>query len=245
MGHYIEETIRSVLNQSYYDIEYIVVDGCSTDDTAYILEIYKDEIDHIVIEKDDGIYDAMNKGLELASGDIVAFINADDFYSTDTAVSEIVEIFNNSPDYSVVLTTVNYVNESNLQSVVRYYPSIFFEKWMLRIGIMPPHLGTFIKKSIYTEIGNYKSDYKIAGDFELFVRLFLKQDIPFRKVSDSFVTMRTGGTSKLTLKNFHRITCEMLRSLKENNIYSHYLFMFLRVPLKISWTFYFKFLKKK
>ncbi len=228
----IRDTIESVLAQKYSDIEYIVVDGQSTDKTMNILREYQGRIAKIISEPDKGIYDAMNKGVALAKGDVIGILNSDDFYRTDHSISEVVAEFQKSPTTDMVLGSVDFVNEHDLSHAVRYYKSTGFKPWKLRFGLMAPHPAAFIRHEAYKQVGTYKLNYKISADFDFFVRALLVYKLSFITVDKVWVRMRVGGVSTSGLQSYKVSTQEMLRSFKENERYTNFLFLLLRLPLK-------------
>ncbi|AFI05016.1 glycosyltransferase family 2 protein [Helicobacter cetorum] len=232
----IRDTIESVLNQSYENIEYIIIDGKSTDNTLKIIQEYGNKITRIVSEPDRGIYDAMNKGIKLASGDIVALLNSDDFYTHSDVVEKIVHIFENQCCDSVYADLV-FVNPNNLEKVVRYYESGEFKPKSLLYGVVPAHPTLFIKKEIYERYGLYKTDYKISADFEMIIRLFVKEQMSFAYLKEVIVKMRTGGASTNGLKSLILRNQENIRACKENGIQANWFSMLLKYPRKILGLF--------
>ncbi len=231
-SQYIRSSIESVLSQSYIDIEYIIIDGASTDGTLAIINEYADRIAHIISEPDKGIYDAMNKGIALATGDVIGILNSDDFYPHSEVISNVVKVFERNPDIDMVLGNVEFVNPDNLQQVVRQYSSFNFSPWKLRFGFMPAHPAAFIKKSAYDLVGKYKLGYIIAADFDMFVRLLLINKLTFTKINDVFVRMRIGGVSTSGIRSNFIASSEMLRALRSNSIYSNSLFISIRLLVK-------------
>lgn len=236
----VKNALETVLSQTHPNIEYIVIDGASTDGTLEIIQLYKDKIATLISEPDKGIYDAMNKGIELASGDIVGILNSDDFYLHNDVISNVCEQFELRPNIDMVFGNVEFIQAPNLSKVVRLYSSFNFSLWKLRFGFMPAHPATFIRKSVYSKYGLYKLGYKIAADYEMFVRLLLVNRLKFFKVNKTFVRMRTGGVSTSNLKSNWTISKEMMKSLHDNDIYSNYIFLILRLPFK----YFAKFRKK-
>ena len=230
----IRGTIESVLSQNYEYIEYIVIDGGSTDSTLDIINEFKGKIHVVVSEPDSGIYDAMNKGVMLSSGDVIGVINSDDFYPDNNVISMVVKVFQEDYDSELVLGGIDFVKNTDLDHSVRKYTSKYFMLWMMRFGIMPPHPAVFIRKKAYDRIGKYKLDYKIAADFDLLLRLLEVDKVSYTKLDYICVRMRLGGVSTEGLSSFKVISSEILRSLKENDIYSNSLFVFLRVVSKIK-----------
>ena len=240
-SQFLESAITSVLAQKYSDIEYIVIDGGSDDGTLAILKTYSDRITHVISEPDKGIYDAMNKGLALATGDVIGILNSDDFYPHTNVINEVVSAFESSPLADMVLGNVDFVMPSELNKPVRYYSSYSFRPWKMRFGFMPAHPGAFIKKSAYDEIGKYKLGYQIGADFDMFVRLLLVKKMPYFKLNQMLVRMRVGGISTSGFKSYLVSSKEIMRSLKENRIYSNSLFVLLRLPVKFFQMFITKF----
>lgn len=228
---FIQSAIDSVLFQSHDDIEYILIDGGSKDGTIQIIQSYGDKIAHFVSEPDKGIYDAMNKGLALATGEVIGILNSDDFYPHKDVIAEVVKAFEASPDADMVLGNVDFVAPDNLDRPVRFYSSYNFTPWKMRFGFMPAHPGAFIKRSAYGKLGNYKLGFKIGADFEWFVRAFLVHGLSYIKVNRVFVRMRQGGISTSGLKSNWIATKDMHKALFVNNK-SSYGLVFWRLPIK-------------
>ena len=229
----IKDAIESVLSQTYTNIEYIVIDGASTDETLNIIQPYIAKITTLVSERDGGIYDAMNKGIELASGDIVGILNSDDFYTHSKVIDEVVRKFIQNPGSDLVLGNVDFVRPDNLFKPIRFYSSFKFALWKMRFGFMPAHPSAFIKRSAYNRIGQYKVGYKIGADFDMFVRLLVVARLPYVKLNKTLIRMRVGGVSTSGIKSYVISTNEMLCSLKENQIYSNSLMVSMRLPIKL------------
>ena len=229
----INDTLRSVACQDYGDFEYIIVDGGSTDATLEICGHYDWLITHCYSEPDDGIYDAMNKGVSFASGDVIGILNSDDFYLDKNVFSEVAGFFNADPELDVLLGDVDFVNDVDLSHPVRRYSTGYFWPWMFRFGLMPPHPAVFVRKSAYDRVGLYKLGYKIAADFDLLTRLLLLGGAKYQASKKTWVRMRTGGTSTSGLKSNLIATLEMKRSLKENGLFACYVMLMCRLPLKL------------
>ena len=175
----IEHTINSVKSQDYPNIEHIIVDGGSIDSTLNIIESISSHNSVLISEPDLGIYDAMNKGLNKATGDVVALLNSDDYYPRDNIISQIVDFFTSNPSVAIVFGNVYYVKANDLTKPIRHYSSYNFSPWKMRFGFMPAHPAAFIKYSAYEKIGFYSVGYKIASDFEWFVRALLINKLPY------------------------------------------------------------------
>lgn len=197
----IEQTIKSVLSQTFKDFEYIVVDGGSNDGTVQILEKYSSQLSFIS-EKDKGIYDAMNKGLKIAKGEIVGMIGSDDFYpSTDVleAVANAFEKYQTDAIYG----DKQFVNPENTTKIVRYWTVGEYKKENWLKGWMPPHLSFYLKKSVYDKIGPYRTDFTCSADYELMLRALYKNNCSAQYLPKVVMTMRNGGTSTASWK--HRL----------------------------------------
>lgn len=229
---FINTAIDSVLSQDYANIEYIVIDGASTDGTVSIVQSYGRKIAHFVSEPDNGIYDAMNKGLALASGDVIGILNSDDFYLHENVITEVVKTFEANPAAALLLGNVDFVQADDLTRTCRFYSSFSFEPWKMRFGFMPAHPAAFIKRLAYNEVGNYTLGYSIAADFEWFVRALVVQRIPYVKLNKTLVRMREGGLSTSGFKSYWVSSKELLRALRAKGVYSNTFFLLGRLPIK-------------
>jgi len=224
--------LDSVLVQDHKDIEYIVIDGSSSDGTTEVIKSYGAKITKFVSEPDNGLYDAMNKGVALATGDIIGVLNSDDFYCNQFVISDVVKEFENNRKIDLLFGNVDFVLRDDITRPVRTYSSFSFAPWKMRFGFMPAHPAAFIKRSAYQEVGLYKLGYKIAADFDMFVRMLVSHKFRYAKLNKTLVRMRIGGVSTSGPKSYWISSKEMLRSLDENGVYSNFLFVFLRLPIK-------------
>ena len=231
-SHYIRSAIESVLAQTHENIEYILIDGGSIDGTMEIINEYVGRVTHIVSEPDKGIYDAINKGIALATGEVIGILNSDDFYSYPEVLSDVANKFEQNPDVEMVIGNVDFVSPTDLTKTVRTYCSANFSSWKLRFGFMPAHPGTFIKKSAYEQVGEYKLGYQIGADFDMFVRMLMVHKLRYSILNKTLVRMRMGGVSTSGLKSYITSTKEMMRSLDENQVYSNILMVLMRLPVK-------------
>ena len=216
----IADAIRSVLSQDYPDIEYIVIDGASTDGTQKIVQSFSDRITKFISEPDRGIYDAMNKGIALATGEIIGILNADDFYADRTIISHVVEQFQHNSVDSIFGDLI-YVRSDNLEKVVRYYSSAKFHPRQFAYGWMPAHPTFFVKRSAYEQYGLFKTDYKIAADYEILTRFLAKHQLSYRYLPKVMVKMRTGGVSTTNWKSNWILNREIIRGCAENGIHTN------------------------
>lgn len=228
----IEHTIRSVMAQTYDNIEHIIIDGGSTDATLDILLKYEDHIDYWVSERDAGIYDAMNKGIELANGHYVGMLNSDDYFSDPAALETIVSRLRISK-VDAVFSCLDIVDPANLDRVLRKYRVSTYTKFMMRIGVMPPHPTFYCKKSCYEKTGVYRTDYRIAADFEMLVRLLIKQQINWEFINATTVKMRSGGVSSSGIRSSWVVNREIIRACTENGLYTNIFMLALKLPVRL------------
>ncbi len=232
----ITDTIESVLRQSYKDIEYIIVDGNSNDNTLEIVRHYEPLFNgrmRVISEPDKGIYDAMNKGVAMATGDIVGILNSDDFYTSDDVLETIAAAFDKDMGIEAVYADIHFVNNDNLGKCVRYYSSAPFRPWMMRFGFMPAHPSFYVRRDVYRKYGTFSPDYRIASDYDLLVRLLYKHRIRTRYIKKDFVTMRTGGISTKNLRNRWLISKENVTACRKNGLYTNICFISLKYLYKI------------
>ncbi len=228
----IGHAIDSILEQTYKDIEYIIIDGNSTDGTVDIINSYGDKITAFVSEPDKGIYDAMNKGIRLATGDVVGILNSDDFYINDEVIGRVVKEFEERGVDSVFADLV-YVKPDNLKRYVRRYSSKKFKPSKFAYGWMPAHPTFFVKKVFYDQHGLYKTDYKIAADYELLIRFLHKYKLSYSYIDAVLTVMRMGGASTSGLKSNWILNKEILRGCHENGIRTSLAKIYSKYPKKI------------
>ncbi|KAE9658429.1 glycosyltransferase [Pseudomonas sp. PB105] len=229
----IRDTIESVLSQDYGDIEYIVVDGGSRDGTQAIVESYGDRISRFVSEPDKGLYDAMNKGVAMATGAVVGILNSDDFYESTTSLSSVAKAFERRPESDAVFGDVVFVNPTDLHKVTRFYRANRFAPWKLRFGWMPPHPATFIRKSAYNVVGQYSLKYRISADYEFFVRLFKVHALKYSYINQVLVRMRSGGASTAGLRSSLKLNLEIVNACRTNGLYTNILMLLFKLPFKL------------
>ncbi len=235
-GKTIADTLKSVLAQTYKNIDYWIVDGCSTDNTLDIIHEYEPLFEgrlHYISEPDKGLYDAMNKGIERCTGDVVGILNSDDFYTSPDVLARVADEFARCKDIDAVYGDVHFVREEDLNRCVRYYSSKRFAPRYLRFGFMPAHPSFYVKRSVYQEAGGYALDYKIASDYDMMVRLFHKHKIRANYIAMDFVTMRTGGVSNANMKSRLLTTREDVKACRRYGLYSNLFFVSLKYLYKI------------
>lgn len=211
----IDETIRSVMVQDHRDIEHIVIDGGSTDGTQQRVQRYSECIAHFVSERDAGVYDAMNKGLRLATGKVVAFVNAGDMMATRNTVSYMVRAFEEH-DVDVIYGDALMVDPADITRVKRFWKGGAYRRENFRKGWMPPHLGTYIRKNAYDRFGLFRTDLKVSADYELMFRFLYKHRLPALYVPKVLVRFRLGGMSNRSLGHIWRANVEVYRAWRIN-----------------------------
>jgi glycosyltransferase involved in cell wall biosynthesis len=226
----VEDTLRSVIDQDHPDIELIVIDGGSTDATLSILDKYRDRITRLVSESDRGIYDALNKGIALATGEIVSILHSDDFYINEGVIAAYVKVFHHS-QADAVYADLYYVDRLNPQKIIRKWksgqhtPSSFYYGWM------PPHPTFFVRREIYNRYGTFDLSFKTAADYELMLRFILKYKISLSYLPAYTVKMRMGGVSNAGIKNRIAANLEDRRAWRVNGL-KPWLFTLVLKPLR-------------
>lgn len=216
-GRTIERALRSVAEQSWTQREHIVIDGGSTDETAALVDRYRDSVSSFVSAPDRGIYDAMNKGVARAGGNVIAFLNSDDWYIDNAVLSDVAANFADST-IEAVYGDVDYVQPDNLERVVRHYSSAPFRPDRLASGWMPAHPALFVRRAVFERVGPFKIDYKIAADFDFIVRAFGKNQLRSCYLPRVLTRMQTGGASTSGLGSTLLLNREMMRALRENGV---------------------------
>jgi len=224
----LETTIQSVLAQTYNNIEYIIVDGMSKDNTLNIIKKYEGKIANWISEPDQGLYDAMNKGIELATGDLVGILNSDDVFA-ETTVLETIANFHQKHTIDASISNIIQTNEEG--KVIRLYSAKNWQPQKLKIGFMPAHPGIFFKKDLFAKLGNYQLDFKIGADYELITRYFLKHQISWKYLDLTTSSMLVGGLSSSGLSSYQLISKEIKKALNRNGIK----FSYLKIQLRGFW----------
>lgn len=227
----IGHTLRSVREQTHDDIEHIIVDGGSNDNTLEVVAIEGPHVAVLVSEKDNGIYDAMNKGVELATGDVVAFLNADDFYKDRDVLVRVVKVMQ-AEQLDALYGDVEFFRADEQNTVARRYNSGRFTAARLGWGWMPAHPALFVRRVLFERYGAFRADYRIAGDFEFVARVFQHADLRHRHLPAVLVRMRLGGISTSGWRATIQLNREMMRACRANSIPTNWLKMLLRYPFK-------------
>ena len=212
----LPSAIEAIKKQTYSNIEWIVVDGLSNDRTVELIQSNSEFITKWVSEKDNGIYDALNKGLGLASGDIIGFLHSDDFFAEDDTINNIVEKFIKS-NANAVYGDLEYVQSEDTQKVIRYWKSKPFERKNLKKGWMPPHPTLFLKKEVYSKHGLFDLNYSISGDYDFMLRILKDDELSFSYLPKVITKMRVGGASS-SIGNIKRKMKEDVRAIRKNQV---------------------------
>lgn len=229
----LQDTIHSVAMQSYSDIEYIIIDGGSTDETLDIINKNYRTISYWVSEPDKGIYDAMNKGIRMATGDIIAILNSDDFYVHTDVISQVVEHFQRSGADSVY-GDIQYIDRYEPNRVVRNWVSGYYQRHKFLLGWMPPHPAFFVKRTIYETCGNFDTRLKTSADYELMLRFLFKHKISTQYLPELIVHMRAGGVSNQSWKKRILANLEDRRAWKLNGLRPYFFTAILKPLRKIN-----------
>lgn len=209
----IGQTISSVANQSHLDIEHIVVDGQSNDSTMQIV-LSSPSVSKHVSEPDSGIYDAMNKGIKLCTGDVIGILNADDFYADNQVLQKIVAVFQDA-SIDACYGDLLYVDQFNTEKIIRYWRSSSYSPGKFKNGWMPAHPTFFVRRRFYEEFGQFDLSYKLAADFELLFRFIEIHRVRTKYLPDILVRMRMGGATNKSIGNIVNQNKEILRALKQ------------------------------
>ena len=228
----IKDTIESVINQSYSNIEYLIIDGKSSDNTLEIINQYKRHINFFISEKDKGIYDAINKGILNATGDIIGLLHADDIFDNNQVIEHVVQGFDLNKE--ILYGDITYVSKNNLNHIVRKWKSNIFSKNSFKWGWMPPHTGFFMKRESYLKYGLYNFKLGTSADYELMLRMFMVYQLKATYLPKYITKMRVGGASNSSFKNRIEANKNDRKSWKINNLKPYWFTFILKPILKIK-----------
>lgn len=228
---HLARSIESVRDQNYPHVEHVIVDGGSLDGTLEIVQRYENALARQISEPDEGIYDAMNKGIRMARGEIVGLLNADDFYPHPEVISEVVQTFKRT-GVDAVFADLIIVDRDNPERIVRYYDSSGFHPSCFAQGWMPPHPTFFVLRKHYESLGLYRTDYNIAADYELLTRFLARHKLSYARIPKVLVHMRTGGVSSRNIKSNWILNREIVRACRENGIQTNMLRLLCKYPRK-------------
>ena len=232
----LRDTMQSVLNQTFKDVDYIIVDGGSKDTTMDIVKEFEPKFEgrlRWVSEKDKGIYDAMNKGVKMAQGNIVGILNSDDFFASDHVLEKVNDAFTENPAIDGIYADVRYVDWNDTSKKVRMFSGKDFKREKLCWGKMPPHPSFYVKRECYDKFGLYSLDYPICADYDMFVKMIWEGNINTLYINDVFVNMRSGGTSSNGIKVHKKIMKERMLCVREHKMPSNFFMQISRYIEKI------------
>jgi glycosyltransferase involved in cell wall biosynthesis len=227
----IGEAIESVAGQTYPDIEHIVVDGGSSDGTLDVVARYR-SVGRLIPGPDKGVYDALNKGIAAASGELIGFLHSDDVYA-NAQVIERVAVEMKARSLDALYGDVAFVRADDLSRIVRVYSSRRFRPSRISWGWMPAHPGLFLRRKLFQDYGVFRTDYTIAGDFEFVARIFSRQNLRHEYLPEVLVKMRLGGISTRGWRSTLTLNREVLRACRQNGIPSNYLKILSKYPAKL------------
>lgn len=227
----VEDTIKSVASQDFPDVEYIIVDGLSKDRTLEVVNRYSNHISKVISEKDKGLYDALNKGISLATGDVVGMLHSDDLYADNNVISRIAQKFASDPSIEAVYADLVFVDRDNPEKILRTWKAGEYTEDAFKEGWMPPHPTFFVKKSVYDRFGGFNLDLKLSADYELMLRFIHKHQIKVAYLPETIVKMRMGGISNTSFFVKLKANMEDKKAWKLNNLKPG-LFTTLKKPLK-------------
>ena len=237
----IKDAIEGVLKQRYKNYEYIIVDGNSKDNTVQILKEYEPKFEgrmRWISEPDEGLYDAINKGIKMATGDVVGIINSDDYFHRTDTFDAIANGFNDS-SIQVVYGNERIINDTNPNINYRYEAPWYFCRWMFRIGLEPPHPTFYARRELFDKWGYYKMGYKISADFELMMRFMLINKAKTKYINHTFLTFRNSGISTDS-SNRLMMNKEIVRACRVNNVWTCLPLVYLKYLFKIPELWFFK-----
>jgi glycosyltransferase involved in cell wall biosynthesis len=226
----LKDTLESVATQNYNNIEHIIVDGLSTDNTIAIAKQYNVKI---ICEKDNGLYDAINKGIKASTGDIIGILNSDDFFPNENIIATIAKAFTNN-NTDAIYGNIAFVKPDNLSKIVRQYNSNNFKPAKFKYGYMPAHPSFYATKKCFEQFGYYYTDYKIAADYELLMRFMYTHKISSSYINENLVYMRTGGVSNQNLNSRYILNKEIIKACKANNVNTNMALLSLKYFNKIG-----------
>jgi len=228
----ITDTLCSVAEQKGVDVEHVIVDGGSTDGTQALVYAHARQNYRMLSESDLGIYDAMNKGVSLATGEVIAFLNADDMYADPSVLSRVIKLMQNGV-LDALYGDTEFVRPEDLSKSIRRYRSDWFHPSRIAWGWMPAHPALFLRRQVFERYGKFRIDYRIAGDFEFIARVFYRNELSYRYVPEVLVRMRTGGVSTRDLRSTILLNREVLRACRDNGIQSNWLKILSKYPVKL------------
>jgi glycosyltransferase len=230
----ILDAMQSVLGQTYKNIEYVIIDGNSKDNTVNLIKEYKDQLGYFVSEKDNGLYDAMNKGILACTGDVIGILNSDDLYQDSEVIAAVMEEFINDTALDIVYGDLVYVKSEDTNKVVRNWKSKAYYKRFFENANVPPHPSLFVRSNVYKEAGLFDLQLKLAADYELMLRMFKKYNFKSKYINRLIIKMRLGGATNQSYTNIIKQNKEILKAWKANDLQAPFYLMPLRIIKRLS-----------
>lgn len=230
----IKDAMQSVLGQTYKNIEYVIIDGKSNDNTVNLINGYKEKLGYFISENDNGLYDAMNKGINASTGDVIGILNSDDLYQDSAVIADVMEQFNNDPHLDILYGDLVYVKSDDTNKVVRNWKSKTYYKRFFENANVPPHPSLFVRSKVYKEVGVFDLNYKLAADYELMLRLFKKHNFKSKYFNRLIIKMRLGGATNQSFTNIINQNKEILKAWKKNGLRAPFYLMPLRIIKRLA-----------
>jgi len=230
----IEEAMKSVLEQTYKNIEYVIIDGKSKDNTVNIINGFKDKLGYFISEKDSGLYHAMNKGILASKGEIIGILNSDDLYQDLDVISDVMKQFNNDPELDILYGDLIYVKPDNINRVVRNWISKKYYDRFFENANVPPHPTLFVRRKVYQQEGLFNLQFRLAADYEFMLRIFKKHNFKCKYYNRLIVKMRLGGATNASFTNIIKQNKEILKAWKLNNLKAPIFLMPLRMIKRLN-----------
>jgi glycosyltransferase involved in cell wall biosynthesis len=230
----IVEAMQSVLLQTYKDIEYVVIDGKSKDNTVGLINESKDKLGYFISEKDNGLYDAMNKGILAATGDVIGILNSDDLYQDLDVIATVMDQFNTDNQLDILYGDLVYVKSDDTNKVVRNWKSKAYYKRFFENANVPPHPSLFVRSKVYKEAGLFDLEYKLAADYEFMLRVFKKHNFKSKYINRLIIKMRLGGATNQSFTNIVSQNKEILKAWKNNGLQAPFYLMPLRIFKRLA-----------
>lgn len=225
----IKDAIQSVLGQTYKNIEYVIIDGKSKDNTVNLINEYKENLGYFISERDNGLYDAMNKGIKACTGDVIGILNSDDLYQDLDVISDVMKQFKDDSKLDILYGDLIYVKSDDTNKVVRNWKSKNYYNNFFENANVPPHPSLFVRSKVYKEAGLFDLQYKLAADYELMLRMFKKYNFKSKYISRLIIKMRLGGATNQSFTNIVNQNKEILKAWKNNGLQAPFYLMPLRI----------------
>ena len=225
----IKDAMESVLKQTYKNIEYVIIDGKSIDNTVNFINEHKEKLGYFISENDNGIYDAMNKGIQATTGDVIGILNSDDLYQDSDVISAVMQRFNDDPGLDILYGDLVYVKSHDTSKVVRNWKSKAYYNRFFENANVPPHPSLFVRSKVYKEIGLFDLKYKLAADYELMLRMFKKHNFKSKYLNRLIIKMRLGGATNQSFLNIFNQNKEIIKAWKNNGLKAPFYLMPLRI----------------